>query len=215
MEIISVNIGQECAIENAKPTGKTGIYKQPTGGPVQVTRLGLAGDVIVDTKHHGGPDQALYIYTQPDYAWWSQELGVEVGAGTFGDNLTLSEVESAAVAVGDRFLFGEVILEATAPRIPCETLAARMGDAHFIARFRRAERPGIYCRVIHEGLVQAGMAVDYQPYAGETLTLGEMFREYYHRPPVEEALRRQLKAPIAARARREKEEQLERLKAQG
>ncbi len=64
------------------------------------------------------------------------------GPGTFGDNLTLSDLESAQFNIGDRFHIGSVMLEVTAPRIPCATLAARMGDPHFVKKYRRAERPG-------------------------------------------------------------------------
>jgi MOSC domain-containing protein YiiM len=62
MELISVNIGKAQRIENAKASGQTGIYKLPASAPVQVTAEGLAGDTICDTKHHGGPDQAVYLY---------------------------------------------------------------------------------------------------------------------------------------------------------
>lgn len=37
MQLLSVNIGQERAIPNAKSVGKTGIYKQPVAGPVSIT----------------------------------------------------------------------------------------------------------------------------------------------------------------------------------
>jgi MOSC domain-containing protein YiiM len=52
-----------------------------------------------------------------------------------------------------------VVLEVTAPRIPCATLAARMGDPQFVKKYRRAERPGLYCRVIREGNLQTGNEV--------------------------------------------------------
>ena len=95
MELISVNIGQERSIQNGKASGKTGIYKLPVTTPVQITFLGIPGDAISDTKNHGGPDQAVYVYGALDYAWWSRKLGQEVTPGTFGDNLTISGLESA------------------------------------------------------------------------------------------------------------------------
>jgi MOSC domain-containing protein YiiM len=62
MKLISINIGQERSIPNAKASGKTGIYKLPVNKPVPIASNGLPGDVICDTKNHGGPDQAIYIY---------------------------------------------------------------------------------------------------------------------------------------------------------
>ena len=70
------------------------------------------------------------------------ELGAELEPGTFGENLTIAGLESAAAWVGDRLRIGDVLLEVTAPRIPCHILARRMDDPQFVKRFRAAERPG-------------------------------------------------------------------------
>ncbi len=158
MELISVNIGQLRPLQTGKATRQSGIFKLPVTTPVTITTLGIADDAIADSKHHGGPDQALYVYTTPDYAWWSAELGTDLEPGTFGENLTISGLESGRCAIGDRLNVGSVVLEITAPRIPCSTLAARMDDPTFVKRFRAAERPGLYCRVIQTGVVQAGDA---------------------------------------------------------
>jgi len=119
MELLSVNIGAARAMSEAKVNGKTGIYKEPCESPVYVGALGLTGDAVCDTKNHGGPDQAVYLYGTPDYAWWAAELGAELEPGTFGENLTIAGLESAAAWVGDRLRIGDVLLEVTAPRIPC------------------------------------------------------------------------------------------------
>lgn len=209
--LISINIGQERTIQYAKASGKTGIFKQPVSGPVQITYTGLPGDVICDTENHGGVDQAVYVYTTPDYAWWSQELGHELVPGTFGENLTITGLESTQLCIGDRLQVGEVVLEVTSPRIPCVTLATRMGDPAFVKRFRAAERPGLYCRVIQNGFVQQNDPVSLSPYWGERIPVVELFRFFYGREKDEATLRRHLAAPIAIRDRIEKEQQLAKL----
>jgi MOSC domain-containing protein YiiM len=213
MQLISVNIGQARPIQNAKSSGKTGIYKLPVSGPVHITSTGLRDDAICDTEHHGGVDQAVYVYGTPDYERWSKILGRELSPGTFGENLTITELESAAVHIGDCWLVGSVILQVTAPRVPCVTLAARMGDPSFVRRFREAELPGLYCRVIQEGSVQVGDLVTWERYSGETIGAIELFRDFYA-PHLDEAtLRRHLAAPIGVRDRIEKEAQLGKLLA--
>ncbi len=182
-------------------------------GPVRITAAGIPGDAIVSTRHHGGPDQAVYVYGGADYAWWTAELGRELAPGTFGENLTISDLETAALAVGDRLRIGGVTLEVTAPRIPCGTFARRMGDPGFVARFRIAERPGAYCRVIREGTIQAGDPAALEPYAGDPVTMAEVLRDYYEPDRDPTAIRRFLAAPIAIRARKEKEQQLRELEA--
>ena len=211
MKLVSVNIGQEHEIQNAKDSGKTGIYKLPTEQPARVTRLGLENDVIVDSEHHGGEDQAVYVYGSDDYDWWSQTLEKELEPGTFGENLTIEGLESARFQVGDRLEIGPVVLEVTAPRIPCVTLATRMQDPLFVKRFRQAERPGLYCRVIAEGDLQAGLPVLYRPYQGPTVSVIEMFRNFYEPDKREATVRRYLNAPIAIRDRVEKEALLQKI----
>ncbi|ADI13390.1 MOSC domain-containing protein [Truepera radiovictrix] len=213
MQLLSVNVGQARAI--VAKSGRSGIFKRATTERVRVTRDGLLGDTICDTENHGGPDQAVYLYGAPDYAWWSEQLGRTLAPGTFGENLTVSGLESATLQVGDRFRVGEVVLEVTAPRIPCVTLAVRMGDPAFVKRFRHAERPGVYCRVLHEGDVWAGAEVRLEPYTGATVGVLELFRDFFRPERDEKTLRRHLAAPIASRDRAAKEAALAALRERG
>jgi MOSC domain-containing protein YiiM len=209
MNLISINLGQERILQRKDRFERTGIFKLPADGPVKVTKLGLEGDVIVSKKHHGGPDQAIYVYGAADYEWWSGQLGNEIAPGTFGENLTISELESSQFDIGDYLQIEDVRLQVSAPRIPCGTFAARMDDPQWVKRFRHAEKPGLYCRVIEEGLVKAGDSVSIEKYPGKTISVLEMFRAYYDKNRSEETVQRQLNAPIAIRARRDLEEELQ------
>src|SRR5258706_12609967 len=96
MQLISVNIGEVQPIRYSKDeTDTTGIWKSPVNKPVDITRLDVTGDHVLDMKAHAGPDQAVYVYGGADYTWWSQQLGSELAPGTFGDNLTISDLERA------------------------------------------------------------------------------------------------------------------------
>ena len=211
MHLLSVNIGQERSIEKAKASGKTGIYKQPAPGDVTITPDGIPGDFIADIKHHGGPDQALYLYGGADYDWWSRQLGRVVAPGSFGENLTVSDLESARCSIGDRLRIGNVLLEVSAPRMPCVTLARRMGDPQFIQRFRDAERPGLYCRVLQPGTLRAGDEVRLEPVRGAAVGVIEIYRDHYEQGADADALRRFLDAPLAIRTRKALEERLGKL----
>lgn len=209
MNVLSVNLGEERILQRKERGEVTGIFKFPTQEIVKVTKLGLEDDVIANKRVHGGPDQAIYVYGASDYDWWSRELKTEIAPGTFGENLTISELESAQFNIGDYIHIGEVTLQVTAPRIPCSTFATRMNDPQWVKKFRYAEQPGLYCRVIQEGFIRAGDPVSIEQYADETLSIKEMFREYYDRNKSEETVRRHLNAPIAIRARRDIEKQLQ------
>jgi len=210
MELVSINLGERRTLRRKVRVEQTGIFKIPIETAIRVNKLGLEGDVIVSKKHHGGPDQAVYVYGLADYEWWSQELGKEISPGTFGENLTISDLESATFNIGDYLHIDGVTLQVSAPRIPCSTFAARMEDPQWVKKFRHGERPGLYCRVIQEGYIQKGNAVSVETYTGATISILEMFREYYNRDKSEESLRRHLNAPIAIRARKDLEEEMQR-----
>jgi MOSC domain-containing protein YiiM len=203
MQLISVNVGKAQPID-AK-SGMTGIYKLPQNQPVQIGRLGLEGDAIVDVENHGGVDQAVYVFGTPDYEWWSRALKHDLAPGTFGENLTITELESAVYNIGDRLRIGEALLEVTSPRIPCVTLAKRMGDPRFVVRFRKAERFGLYCRVLVPGAVQAGEVVQIERFEGDTVSALEMFRMFYAKSFDPAVLRRALNSPLHHVTRREYE----------
>lgn len=210
MRITSVNVGKAERLDGPSFEGQTGIFKRPVAGPVVIGQLGLAGDAALNEKHHGGPDQAAYLYRQEDYDWWSEELGTTVAPGTFGDNLTVTGLPGPGLIIGSRLVFDGVILEATAPRIPCNTLAQRMNDPRFARRFIKAERPGIYCRVLESGSVTAGDAFSLLPGDPDGVSTLEIFRGASRRLTRDE-LRRFLAAPIDIRTRRDFEAKLEKL----
>lgn len=207
--LLSVNLGRPQPIPGLK--APTGIFKQPLLGPVAILPLEVAGDAVLDRRHHGGRDQAVYLYFANDYDWWSSQLGQIVAPGTFGENLTIAGVTGQAVAVGDRFALGAVVLEVTYHRTPCMTLAARMGNRGFVKRFARAGRPGAYCRVITPGDVEAGMAVHYTPFTGERVTVTELMALDGVRDLDPAFLRRALATPIRDKTRSAYEARLDQL----
>ncbi len=210
MKLTSVNVGSALRLGDLL----TGICKQSHEGAIEVSTLGLVGDAVCDKKYHGGRDQAVYVYGGDDYDFWSDEHGLDLNPGTFGDNLTISELSSLSVSVGDRFLINDVVLEATAPRIPCATLGRRMDDPKFPVTFRKAQRSGFYCRVLQEGIVQAGSDVTYVPTKDpDSLTILDMFELYYDPNPSSARLRHALATPIAIRDRERFSERLENLNA--
>jgi MOSC domain-containing protein YiiM len=202
MKILSVNIGKPVKKDWTK-SGSTGIYKQPVEGAVAVGKLGLEHDAICDLKHHGGEDQAVYLYGQPDYDFWSQELGRELEPGTFGENLTVEGLESGKICIGDRFVNGSLVMEVNSPRIPCNTFAQRMGDKLFPKKFLAANRPGVYCRVLSDGLLQAGDTFAHVPFEGEQIRVIEMNSTWNRRDLKPHEVQRFLATPIHHKFREE------------
>jgi MOSC domain-containing protein YiiM len=180
-------------------TVETGINKTPVD-QIVLEAGGVAGDAVVNAKHHGGPDQAVYVYSAADYAWWEQHLARSLKPGTFGENVTISTAPKT-VRIGDRMRVGDALLEVTAPRIPCATFAARMGEEGWIRRFRDANRPGFYCRVLQSGTVRPGDQVRWAAASKANVTLDEMVEHFYAPDVALAEVRRALSSPIAVRSR--------------
>ena len=204
--VTSVNIAKEESLESPDRTFITGINKKPVDG-ITVEELGVRNDAVCDVRHHGGPDQAVYLYRQEDYAWWSEELGHVIEPGTFGENLTVSGLESPALMVGDRLKFPDLELEVTAPRIPCSTLAAKMGNPKFLNAYIQAERPGIYFRVIKTGTVSTGDEVELIAYYKNSISTVTFFRDIQRKLTADE-IRQYLEIPIDIRSRTDLEHRL-------
>ncbi len=200
MQLISINLGKPQPLQIGNRATTTGIYKARVE-TAQVTALGLLGDHIDDREHHGGPDQAVYVYSAEDYDWWVEQLGEPLQPGTFGENLTFSSFGPEPVRIGDRFRVGPVLLEVSAPRIPCATLASRMNDPQFVKKFRQAQRPGFYARVLEAGLIQQHQAIQKIAAPAHNPTLVEVFNLWYDKTTDAAILRRILTTPLAERAR--------------
>jgi MOSC domain-containing protein YiiM len=169
MKVSAICIGQPEKVPGK--TYRTGINKAPVSGAVLIDESGLLGDSVLNRKHHGGPDQAVYALGAVDLAAWSAELGETVEPGTFGENLVIEGLDSRLVRVGDRFETDDVLLEVTSTRTPCATLAARMGDPRFAKRFYQMARPGFYARVLRKGTIGAGDPVTHIPFDGQSVTM--------------------------------------------
>jgi MOSC domain-containing protein YiiM len=212
MRIDSVNAGRTEAMKIGARTVSTGIRKSPVERG-HVGTLGLAGDVVADVENHGGLDQAIYLYSSEDYAWWAQELGGAPAPGTFGENLTLSSFGAETVRIGDRYRVGAALLEVTAPRIPCSVFATRMGEPDWVKRFAAARRPGLYVRVLEPGEVAVGDRADRIGSEDRHPFLIDLMDVWYDAEPDPQLLERLLDSPLAERARSNVENKLARVLA--
>jgi MOSC domain-containing protein YiiM len=175
----SVNVGTPREVPWRGQTVRTAIWKDPVPGRVRVRGTAVDGDEQGNPEVHGGVDKALYAYAAEDYAWWGTELGRELAAGTFGENLTVRGVEVSGAVVGERWRVGGTLLEVSQPRTPCFKLGIRMGSQRFPRRFAAARRPGAYLRILAEGEVAAGDLVEVVHRPDHGLTVAEVSRIYH------------------------------------
>jgi len=151
----SVNVGQPEVIgfRRGRPV-LSGFRKQPVELTcVEVGSTNIAGDGQADLRAHGGPNKAVYAYSADHFAWWAKHVRLErpVGPGTFGENLTLSGLDEAAVCIGDVWRWGTAVLQVSQPRFPCYKMAMATGRPTIVKRFLESNRSGWYLRVLEEG----------------------------------------------------------------
>lgn len=181
--VITISVGSPRAKEWAG-LGRTSIDKRAVLGPVAVHPLGLAGDSVSDTRHHGGADQAVYAYAREDLDFWEAELGRPIRDGQFGENLTTAGLDLNGLEVGTRLHVGDpaegALLEVAYVRTPCNDFKGWMGESGFdprawVRRFTAAARPGPYLRVLKTGTIAAGDPVELVHAPGHGVTVRDMF----------------------------------------
>jgi MOSC domain-containing protein YiiM len=153
-------VGAPRALEVEGHTVLTAIWKSPVEGRVPVRGVNLRGDDQADRSVHGGPDKAVYAYAAEEVELWERELGRALGDAPFGQNLTVRGIPVSAAVIGERWEVGSALLEVAQPRLPCFKLGLRMGDRLFPKRFAAAGRPGAYLRIVAEGEIGAGDAIE-------------------------------------------------------
>jgi MOSC domain-containing protein YiiM len=159
--LLAVSVGRPRDVEWQGRPLRTSIFKAPVAGPVEASRLGLAGDTQSDLSVHGGVDKAVYAYDESNTAWWRERLArPDLGPGAFGENFTLSGLPDREVWIGDRLRIGSACFEVSQPRQPCLKLARLFEDASFPKQFLASLRVGYYLRVVEPGRVAAGDRVE-------------------------------------------------------
>lgn len=176
MPLVTAVCRVEQLLRDSGTIGITAIDKRPVDGPVRVRPLGLHADVQADRKHHGGEDQAVYVYADEDAAFFAEQLDRPIPPGLFGENLRTTGVDVTGLVIGERLRVGDTLeLEVTIPRIPCGTFARRMKVDRWVKRFAEEGRPGAYLRVRKSGSVAAGDAVTVLERPEHGVTIGQMF----------------------------------------
>jgi MOSC domain-containing protein YiiM len=174
--VLSVNVGAVRDVEWRGTIVSTAIWKHPVSGRVALRGVNFAGDDQADRTVHGGPDKAVYAYAREDYDFWRADEGIDAAPALFGENLTVEGLDLTAALIGERWRVGSAELEVAQIRLPCHKLGVRLGDPRFPKRFQSAGRMGAYLRVVREGDVGAGDAIEVVARPDHAVTLGTMLR---------------------------------------
>jgi MOSC domain-containing protein YiiM len=134
---------------------ETAIDKRPIESAVYLSFSGLDGDQCADKIHHGGLDRALHQYPLEHYQYWKTTYNNQINwqAPGMGENLSSKGMTENNVCVGDRFQWGEAIIEVSQPRSPCFKLNKRWAIDTMSIDMQKNSYCGWLYRVIQPGMV--------------------------------------------------------------
>jgi len=163
---------------------ETAIDKLLVEKSVFLSLEGLAGDQSADLIHHGGPDRALHQYPIEHYAYWIEKYGKGINwqAGGMGENISSEGMSEDTVCLGDRYQWGEAIIEVSQPRSPCFKLNNRWGIDNFATNMQEVSRCGWLYRVIKPGIVSVQEPLVLIEQVTNTMTLREVCEIYFGNP---------------------------------
>src|SRR4051812_16338447 len=137
-----------------------------------VRHLNVDGDGQGDRQGHGGVNRAVFVYQIESYRYWQQFLGRDdFTYGQFGENFTVEGLADDEVCIGDRYRIGSALFEVSQPRVTCFRVGIRMSEPRMPALLVAHRRPGFYLRVLEEGEVGAGDAIERLERGREAMTV--------------------------------------------
>src|SRR5271157_2325297 len=212
MNVISVNVGRPQEHEWQGQRVKTAIFKSPAEGPVAVGKLNLEGDEQGDPTVHGGVDKATYAYPYEHYTYWQSQLpDYSLTLGNFGENLTIAGLSEETIHIGDQLQIGTALFTVTQPRTPCYKLGVRFNRKDMTRRFYESRRFGFYLRVLREGTLQAGAAVNVAHRDPNAVSVADVIRLFTGDSRDADLLRRAMKlSTLPASWRDELQDRLQR-----
>ncbi|MCM0148179.1 MOSC domain-containing protein [Photobacterium galatheae] len=159
------------------------MVKQPVMGQMYLSETGLAEDECAEVRFHGGKERALHQYPQEHYAFWQQQYPErEWVSPSMGENLSSLGMTEDNVRIGDRYRWGEAIIEISQPRSPCFKMNARWDLQGFSEVMQTSGRCGWLYRVIQPGYVSAEEPLVLIQAGDERFTVKQVLDWYFNDP---------------------------------
>jgi MOSC domain-containing protein YiiM len=138
-------------------SSKGGVPKLPMLEAV-IGELGIEGDAVANPDIHGGPEQAVCLFSAERIDALVAE-GHPISPGSTGENITIRGIDWDLVVPKTRLQLGdEVVLEITRQTTPCTTIRGSFKDKDS-NRIHNKVHPGwsrMYAKVLSGGTVRPG-----------------------------------------------------------
>ena len=163
---------------------ETAIDKQPINTSLYLSFGGLAGDECADKLHHGGLERALHQYPAEHYAYWQEKYNTDNAwqAAGMGENISSIGMTEQTVYLGDRYQWGEAIIEVSQPRSPCFKLNKRWGIENLSVDMQDVSRSGWLYRVIQPGMVSVNEPLELIDRVANAMTITAVCETFFGDP---------------------------------
>lgn len=158
-EVLAMKIG---LVENLTfadgTTLESAIRKQPVS-EIRVNEMGAEGNDVGLKAHHGGVDKALFFMADKTFELLTSLIGKSFnwqGTAIYGENFIVSGLDEYNVCIGDHYQIGEVVVEVSQPRKPCERLSLNSEYKDTQKIVREKGLTGWYVRVVKTGICKKG-----------------------------------------------------------
>jgi MOSC domain-containing protein YiiM len=135
---------------------KTSIVKTPVNA-LTVHSTHTDEDTQTNKRLHGGPEKVLHQYSPINYLTIKKHFPEgDFLPGTIGENISVDGMDDTTVFIGDIWQFGNVELQVSAPRAPCNKINQRYNIANLDRFVGERGITGWYYRVLKTGVIKVG-----------------------------------------------------------
>lgn len=154
-EVLALKIGLVENVTFADGTTLESAIRKQSVDKITVHELGAEGNDVGLKAHHGGVDKALFFMAEKTFEKLTALIGKDFdwkNMAIYGENFIVSELDETNVCVGDHYQIGDVIVEVSQPRKPCERLSLNSECAETQKIVREQGLTGWYVRVVQTGV---------------------------------------------------------------
>lgn len=140
-------------------------------------------DRQANKRLHGGPEKVLHQFSLAGYKLIREHFPAlcdQAIAGAIGENITVDSMTDENVMIGDVYAFGEVIVQVSAPRAPCNKINHRFNTPNLDRFTGNRGITGWYYRVLQAGVLRTADNVSLESRAHKTVSVGDLMRSVYN-----------------------------------
>lgn len=168
------------------PRGAPSSIEKQAVSLLTVSKYGTLEDEQGNKKLHGGPEKVLHQYGPNGYKRLSKaypQLANRFIPGTIGENISCETMHDGNVQVGDIYRMGEVVLQVSAPRAPCNKISQRYGEKNLDRFVGKEGITGWYYRVIQEGLLRTNDEVGHLERPPHSVSISNLVKALFTEAP--------------------------------